>query len=113
MYLTYRNMAKPYAVGDDNAERYYKSVTNECQLSSEEEMIVWNVFNCYDEAVWHAELIVRIPHMVAHYFNDPARLQILRSTFPSLFINYEFVVLPQVRAAIPVIKKTYRKSKHD
>lgn len=105
MFMVYRNMAEPYAIGDLAAERDFHDVLNDCRQVTGFEEIVDGVFANYAPSVFHAELIVRIPHMLAFYVNDEYFIQFCRGAFSSLFNHFEMVVLPQVRATIPVIER--------
>lgn len=104
MYLVYRNGKKPYAVGDEPAEKEFAKILNECELNKEKEDIIKRVFD-YTKDKWEFELIVRVPQMLVHYLYDIGKLKYLRDTYASLFKNFEDVVLPHVRATTSVIKK--------
>jgi ankyrin repeat protein len=110
IHMTFGNWAKPYAVDDTVNEQRFNSIIEECGQMWEknpntmEPIMAW-VFMFYEEHLWPAELIVRVPHMLAHYHGDETKLTELKVTFKSLFDYYRDVVMPEMKAALPVLEK--------
>jgi ankyrin repeat protein len=108
--MTFGNDAKPYAVGDRLNEKRFNDIVAECRQLWEknkntmEPIVAW-VFERYDEELWPAELIVRVPHMLAHYHGNVRKLTELKDTFKSLFEYYRDVVVPAMKNALSVLEK--------
>jgi hypothetical protein len=87
--LIYHNHAKPYFQDDRSSQREFKKVDKECQKNKDNEEFIEMVYGSYAEKVHHAELIVRVPHLIALYQNQPGKLDEVTSYFPKLFDYYE------------------------
>jgi hypothetical protein len=59
---------------------------------------------------WSAELIVRVPHMLVFYHDDPARVAELRIVFKDLFGYFFTFVAPLMRKTVVLFDKIARKS---
>jgi hypothetical protein len=112
MNLVFRNVRLPYDAGDEKNKARFDAVVEECknlmikkkQANEPFEPIVEAVFN-YGPAAHARELIVRVPHMLAHYQDDEQKIAELMKTFKSLFDYYDEVVVPAMEAALPVLEK--------
>jgi len=89
MNLIYRNQAKPYFHDDSKSQKEFKKVYKECDKNGEKERFIEIVYESYPEKVHHAELIVRVPHLIALNQNQPEKLNEIISYFPKLFDYYE------------------------
>jgi hypothetical protein len=77
MQLIYENQCKPYTVNEETNDGKFDEITTKVHKSVEDSKnwIIRTVFRCYPREVWHAELIVRIPHLFAVYKNNPYHLE--------------------------------------
>jgi len=66
-------------------------------------------FTCYSSDMQHAELIVRVPHLLMMYHNNPERLQDTKANFHNLFDYFEHKVIPELQEAIPKVQKKAKK----
>jgi hypothetical protein len=107
--MTFDNEAKPYAVDDEVNEEKFQEVIRECERLKQHEPIVQWIFE-YEKDRWPVELIVRVPHMLAHNQNDRPKLDDLKAIFKGLFEYYEDVVVPAMVAALPVLEKLSNES---
>lgn len=69
MQLIYKNNCKPYYAGSLMKETEFNKIVDYCKQLENPEPIISFVFD-YEITKWHAELIVRIPHLLAQYNND-------------------------------------------
>lgn len=105
MQIIYRNKCKPYAETDDEKQKKFDIVVKACRAISRitnEEDIIKRVYE-HDKEIWHAELIVRVPHMLAAYMNKD-KLRDIKYDFGDLFNFYELNVLPGIDSKSPVMK---------
>ncbi|CAG9800002.1 unnamed protein product [Chironomus riparius] len=102
--LVYKNLAKPYSLGDDEAKIEFENILTLCKGSCSEEEIIELVFNCYPHNMQHAELIVRVPHLIMLYFNDQNKFEEVRKIFIKLFEVFEQKVIPDMKEALPNIE---------
>ncbi|CAG9800003.1 unnamed protein product [Chironomus riparius] len=102
--LVYKNLAKPYSLGDDEAKIEFENILTLCKESCSEEEIIELVFNCYPHNMQHAELIVRVPHLIMLYFNDQNKFEEVRKIFIKLFEVFEQRVIPDMKEALPNIE---------
>jgi len=105
MDVVYGNEAKPYTANDNQTIQEFEEISEKCRENSGKEKIVDLVYDCYPPEMYHAELIVRVVHMLAFYFNQPEKLLELREYFGGLFNFYENKVVPEMKAALPIIEK--------
>ncbi|KAG5669826.1 hypothetical protein PVAND_000119 [Polypedilum vanderplanki] len=114
----FKNFAKPYAINDTENESRFQKIIYECleilfemkEKNEELEPIIVYVFNSYNEEYWPAELIVRVPHILAHYQNDEIKLAQLKTTFKNLFKYFDEVVTSAMTDALPVLERLSNKS---
>ncbi|KAG5679783.1 hypothetical protein PVAND_009321 [Polypedilum vanderplanki] len=104
MLIVYGNNCKPYAIDDIFLQEKFEKILKQCEKNKTKEEIINLVFACYRKAVQHAELIVRVPHMLAHY-HEKKELKSLRVTFSSLFEYFENIVMEDMNDNLPLLKK--------
>ncbi|KAG5684041.1 hypothetical protein PVAND_013294 [Polypedilum vanderplanki] len=104
MYLVYGNDAKPYAIDDDTMAKRFQTILETCEGKQTEEEII-NLLFCYSKSDQHAELIVRVPHMLTYYHENQNELIKLRDTFNSLFGYFDNTVMQDMEESLPVLKK--------
>lgn len=102
MDLVYNNACIPYKDADKKTiGKEYFEILFQCRAITTEEIVglVWN----YDNKFQFAELIVRVPHMIAFYADDQVTLNVRREEYKSLFNFYETRVWPDIVKKIPTI----------
>lgn len=97
--LIYGNFAKPYAKNDTKTREKFEKISQKCKLQVGIEEYIDIVYNYYPPEMHHAELIVRVPHLIALYSHDPERLKLIRETFKELFEFYEKKINPEMQKA--------------
>lgn len=107
MLLVYENDAKPYREKNHKVKKDFSKISNECESNKSHDEIIELVYDCYDEDFHHAELIVRIPQMIAMYSNSPSIFNEKQEKFCSLFDFYEKTCVPQMETALPKIEKKF------
>jgi len=105
MNVVYGNEANPYTANDNQTMQEFEQVSKKCREKSVEDKIVDLVYTHYPEERYHAELIVRVVHMLAFYYNQPEKLKDLRGFFGGLFNFYETKTVPEMKAAHPKIEE--------
>jgi hypothetical protein len=93
--MLYGNNCKPYKQGDELQLKEFNRVLAYCQEDQEKEFIIAHVFY-YPPHQWHAELIVRVPHLLVMYKDDEAKLKECQSDFKELFDFYDKKALPDL-----------------
>ncbi|XP_070493077.1 uncharacterized protein [Chironomus tepperi] len=109
MIQVYKNQANPYTKDDKKTMMEFKEISRICEENSEAEEIIGLVYNCYPEEDFHAELIVRVVHLLAFYRNLPEKLAQVRTKFIKLFEFYEKKVVPELQQALPEIESHHEK----
>ena len=109
VYLTYHNDANPYKKNDNKMMQEVEEISVLCEQQKEVDDVIYLVYECYSKEQQHAELIVRIPHLLALYHNQPEKIKELRIIFEKLFNLYEKKVVPDMNQAIPLIESRLEK----
>ncbi|XP_070507649.1 uncharacterized protein [Chironomus tepperi] len=109
MIQVYKNHANPYTKDDKKTMTEFEEISRICEENSEAEEIIGLVYNCYPEEDFHAELIVRVVHLLAFYRNLPEKLAQVRTKFIKLFEFYENKVVPELQQALPEIESHHEK----
>ncbi|KAG5667170.1 hypothetical protein PVAND_015165 [Polypedilum vanderplanki] len=105
MDIIYENDCKPYKYEDRNIiGRQFHNILKHCRAHKNEEELIELVFY-YENSEQHAELIVRVPHMIVKYFDDGESLENRKLTFKALFDFYENEVLSDVKEQAENIEK--------
>lgn len=94
MILAYNNSAKPFKNNNDEKKKQFEKIAEEIKQTYETNKnihtIISSIFDCYPQSAWIAELIVRVPQLLAQYKNEPETLQDIRKGYgASLFMFYE------------------------
>lgn len=100
MKLLYRNDCKPYLKENNAVEDEFNlilvkilgNVVSHWKRNENAEAIIDVVFK-YDLSQWKAELIVRIPQLLAHYKEHPTKIEEMKKMFKELFYFYENTTL--------------------
>jgi len=107
VHLAYNNMAKPYKENDTAGAKEFEEVVEACQNVVNGDNIVSSVFTAYSKESFHAELIVRVPHLVIFYRNHTddtlPRLEII---YGKLFDVYKTKVMPQMEKSLKEIENS-------
>jgi len=104
MSLVFRNSARPYRRKDRERRREFAAIVKICKQNRDKEELIDFAFQ-YPQHMHHAELIVRVPHLIALYHNQPEKLKESRENFTELFNFYEQKVIPDMECALPRIEK--------
>ncbi|KAL7015350.1 hypothetical protein ACKWTF_016410 [Chironomus riparius] len=104
MNLVYNNMARPYLSNDDETEKELDEISRGCEENQHKEEIIKWVYECYQVNMQHAELIVRVPHIVMKYFEQTEKFEETRQNFCKLFKIYEEKIVEQLKKALPEIE---------
>ncbi|XP_070499397.1 uncharacterized protein [Chironomus tepperi] len=97
MNLVYNNYANPYENQDIANKNLFHKVAEECVKFAEHEPTIELVFDAYPEKLQQAELIVRVPHLIALYDDQQNKLEETMVLFPSLFDYYKNQVVPKMQ----------------
>lgn len=104
MWIVYKNTAKPYQAGDETKTTRFNQILEFCKENSHLEEIVGLVFSQYEDDMHVAELIVRVPHALGHYIDDPQKFEEFNENFKDLNVYYEEVV-GEIQEKLPKIEK--------
>ncbi|XP_070493647.1 uncharacterized protein [Chironomus tepperi] len=109
MIQVYKNQANPYTKDDKKTMTEFEEISTICKENLEAEEIIGLVYNCYPEEDFHAELIVRVVHLLAFYRNLPEKLVEVRTKFIKLFEFYEKKIVSELQQALPEIESHHEK----
>jgi hypothetical protein len=98
-------MAKPYSASDSVRERSFERISEFCKVLQSVEEIVDLVYECYDEEQQHAELIVRIPHLLGYYYNNSEKSAEIKINFSELYRFYKIKCMPEMYQKLKKIEK--------
>jgi ankyrin repeat protein len=70
MQVCYGNECNPYGALDEQKKCAFGKIVAECHKSTGKDDIIERVFSHYEDSIWPAELIVRVPHMLARYIDE-------------------------------------------
>lgn len=91
MLFVYENNAKPYHRDDIDKQREFEDIARTCETSNEN--LIKMVPGFYPVNLIHAELIVRVPQLLAIHRNDTEKLLETKNSNRELFEYYEQKVL--------------------
>lgn len=103
--VVYENKARPYLKKHKERFLRFMNICNTCENNSEKEPYIDLVYTRYSSDVYHAELIVRVPHLVALYHNHPEKIKSAQENFSELFEYYEKFVIPELENALPKLRE--------
>ncbi|GJQ75354.1 hypothetical protein Trydic_g23533 [Trypoxylus dichotomus] len=86
MQTVFNNHCNPYTASDMDTKRDFQEIIDRYSGHEEVDSIIKRVYY-YKEYEWPSELIVRVPHIVAHYRDEQA--MVLRNKAPDLFSFYD------------------------
>lgn len=110
MQLIYENNCKPFEFRDINKmtkfDEIMKNLHHYWQHNPKDtDEIISNIFEFYPEDRWQAELIVRVPHMMACYKNNEDELSKIRETYcKDLFEFYLSVTIVDINTKRDLIR---------
>jgi len=88
MQVCYNNQCNPYEALDEQKKCAFDKIVAECHDRTRIDDIIKWVFMLYKRSDWPAELIVRVPHLLAHYSGEQDR-QLITQQVSELFDFYE------------------------
>lgn len=82
MQLIYENNCNPYGPNEKETRAKLDAIEENLIELYEHDTIIGNVFKFYkDRDVWHAEIIVRVLHLVARYRNNREQLKKIEESY--------------------------------
>lgn len=107
VHLAYNNIAKPYKENDIAGAKEFEEIVQACQNVANGDEIVSSVFTAYSRESFHAELIVRVPHLIIFYRNhSDDTLPKLEIIYKKLFDVYKTKVMPQMEKSLKEIENS-------
>jgi len=107
--MIFENRENPYYAGDKETEKYFDDIVDACsQLTNDEpevkrrridvgdDEVITSVYACYDKADFTAELIVRVPHILAQFHHDEEKIAYFEEKYELLFEFYKKFVVPEL-----------------
>jgi len=111
MNLVYKNMANPYVSSDSKTEHKFDEISSICEKNQDKEEVIKWVYKNYQPNIQHAELIVRVPHLIMKYFENLETFVQIRLIFSDLFEIYEKKLVGEMHKALPKIEAQRNKKK--
>lgn len=102
--MLFTNSCKPYPKDDSNLQKIFETIAKICRLKKSVEGIIKRAFES-DHV--HAELIARVPHLLALYKNQPQKLEEVKEAFKELFEFFEQNVLKKLRLTFPQVELNF------
>ncbi|KAL7030639.1 hypothetical protein ACKWTF_006735 [Chironomus riparius] len=102
--LVYNNLGKPYLRIDNDTATKFEEISQKCLENYNNEEIMKPVYECYPSHMQHAELIVRVPHLIMQYLQNPEKVEELRRLFSDLFDFFENKVVKELKEALPIVE---------
>jgi len=102
--LVYGNDARPYKPNDNKTIQEFEGISIHCAANDDKEEVIDLVYECYPPDMHHAELIVRVVHLLALYSKNPEKLSEVHGIFGCLFEFFEKKVVPEMKEALPEIE---------
>lgn len=100
MFLVFDNVAKPYRVSDTVLRRRFEEILKYCEKNQHRDKVIGWVYSSYELSMRHAELIVRVVHILALRGNFPL-------AFKSLRDYYEEICVPTMQNQLLDIQKKF------
>lgn len=115
MCLVYDNLGNPYFKNNSKTIQIFEDISEQCKAIHGLEPLIDVIYEEYPEEMIHPELIVRSPHMLAHYHGNEEKFAEVYENFRPLHDFYENTVIPEIERAIPGIENkaldAYKKAK--
>ncbi|CAG9811740.1 unnamed protein product [Chironomus riparius] len=115
--MIYDNLSKPYITTDQQTREKFRIISQLCYSNCEKEAAIKQVYQ-YPRHMHHAELIARVPYLLAKYHDQPEKLEGIQEHFKPLFDIYKLKIIKEMDSAIMDIEhsatiesKMSRKSK--
>lgn len=86
MFIVYKNKARPYYSEDLLSTQAFEEIWGECERRKEKELVIDLVYE-YPANMQHAELIVRIPDMIARYHQNEELISNLSVIYRSIALQ--------------------------
>ena len=105
MQLIYENGAKPYFTNDQEQREKFKKIIKEYMDMKNHEPHINVAIKNKSMYLKIAELIVRVPHLIALHSDEPdEKLKKFQTRYKKLFDFYRIDVLPDLRNEFPLMK---------
>jgi len=101
--MLYNNACNPFSSQEIDAIKPLTDIEEKSQGLAEND-IIKRVFKCYKKEDWHAEIIVRVPHILATYDSDQGS-KLLEIEAPGLRNFYEEYVTEKCKLFIHEVQK--------
>jgi len=88
MQVCYDNECSPYEEADEQTKLNFDEIVSHYRKKKGMDSIIERVFTVYGESSWPSELIVCVPHLLAHYSGEQDK-QLVTQQAPELFHFYE------------------------
>lgn len=105
LYKTFDNNALPYFEGDEKSEKMYQNVLDYCETKKDLEEIVASAYDDYPAKMVGPEVIVRYPHILGHYHDQPDEIADKSILYGPLKTFYDEKIVPAMEAAIERFEK--------
>lgn len=102
MMLIYDNSCRPYCYQSEFHQNF-DNILHNARAKKDVEPCIGSVFASRDSQ-WHAELIARVPHLLALYKKDEQKMEEVKELFGDLFEFFERKTLTDLERAYPLIK---------
>lgn len=98
MKILFDNGCKPFDGTDITSKKEFESIVEEYKNIEDHIPIVEGIFQWYPETSHIAELIVRVPHIIAHYHQHEDQKILLSKKYESLFNFYKKNILAKIES---------------
>lgn len=105
IFKVFDNFALPYKEDDIISKESFNIVIERCKELNGITHIIDSVFDYYYDHEYPQELIVRIPHILGHYIDQPEKVYELEYIFTELNRFYNEECIPVMNHKLPIIEK--------
>jgi hypothetical protein len=103
--MVYDNLSKPYIATDQQTREKFKFISQFCYTNCEIEEAIKQVYQ-YPRHMHHAELIARVPYLLAKYHNQLEKLDEIQECFKPLFDIYKQKIIIEMESALVDIENS-------
>lgn len=103
--MIYDNLSKPYIATDQQTREKFRNISQFCYTNCEKEEAIKQVYQ-YPRHMHHAELIARVPYLLAKYHNQPEKQAEVQENFKPLFDIYKQKILVEMDSALVDIENS-------
>lgn len=102
LFSFYKNFGNPYASNDRKSQANFNNIIKECKEKRDKNAIIDLVYQHYPEDMQGAELIARVPQILAHFHNQKDNLNDFKIPFATLFYFYQEKVVMDLKRSLKV-----------